>query len=364
MNTKKYLYATTAIIGASAMATGAQAQGLEVDVGGFSTTYYGIADYSDVGNADDTREIAMNEVELRLTGSFTMDNGVEVGAFFSNEIEGQTAEADEQYVYMSGSFGTLQLGQQNGAAYVTNAGGQQAYAAGVPVNSGWGVIQDVTGSYVGGGAGLFRTPAVSTFLDLTNDNNGVVYKSPRLGGFQLAGSWHPLSGGTNAATSDFFAQVDDNNQQNNAISIGANFSRDFNGVGIDASAGFGTEDRPGTEDPEQYQFSLGASAAGFSFGGSVAIQDDASPADGESYALGGAYSVGPWTVGLNGILSEVEGNVNNSDEDERLAITGGLDYALGPGVTLASGISYIEFDNEEGNEPEGIAGTLGATVSF
>jgi predicted porin len=183
-----------------------------------------------------------------------------------------------------------------------------------------------------------------------------------------------LSQGGNAATTDFFSQVDDNNQENNAISIGANFSRDFNGVGIDASAGFGTEDRPGREDPEQYQFSLGASVAGFSFGGGIGIQDSgvdrpASGAsfDGESYSLGGAYSVGPWTVGVNGILSEIEGSTtgpNSGGEDERLAITGGLDYALGPGVTLASGISYIEFDNEEGTDPEGLAGTLGATVSF
>jgi outer membrane protein OmpU len=366
MNTKKYLYATTAIIGATAMTTGAQAQGLELNVGGFVNAYYGMIDVDADGVNDETREVAMNEYELRLTGSYTLDNGVEVGAFLSNEMEGETAgantaEADEQYFYLSGSFGTLQLGQQNGAAYVTNAGGSQAYAAGVPVNSGWGLARDLTGDY----DGAFRTPGISTFIDLTDDDNGVVYKSPRLGGFMLAGSWHPDSGTGNGGTTDFFTQVDDSAQQNNAISVGANFSRDFQGIGIDASAGWGTEDRPGQEDPNQYQFSLGASAAGFSFGGSAAFQDDDTANDGESYALGGAYSAGPWTVGLNGIYSEVEGAaVNNNDEDERLAISAGLDYAMGPGVTLGSGINYREFDNEEGTDQDGFGAVLGATVSF
>ncbi len=358
---KKYLYATTAIIGVTAVATGANAQGLDVNVGGFSNTYYGIAEHNGI-NGDDTRELAMQEVELRLTGSVTLDNGVEVGGFFSNEIEGNTAEADEQYVYMAGSFGTIQLGAQNNAAYQTNAGGSQAYAAGVPVNSGWGAVQDLTGDYGGG----FLTPGVSTFLDLANDANGVVYKSPRMAGFQLAGSWHPDSsqGANPSSQADFFTHVDDNTQQNNMISAGLNFSRDFNGIGIDASAGYATEDRTGQDDPNQYQFSLGASMAGFSFGGGVGIQDSDDSQDGEAYALGGAYSIGPWTAGVNGIYSEVEGNIANSDEDERMAITGGLDYAMGPGITLSSGVTYGEFDNEEGTDPEVITATLGASVSF
>jgi predicted porin len=356
---KKYLYATTAIVGASMMATSAHAQGVDLNVGGYINAYYGIADFGgDLGNIDETQEQSFQEVELELDGSVTLDNGLTVGFFAENELEGGTAEADEQYLYFGGGFGTLQLGQQNGAAYSTHAGGSQAYAAGVPINSGW------TAFPTAGYNGSFLAPGYSTFGDMQNDNNGVVYYSPRFGGFRLAASWHPEAQGGNAGTGGAIANTSDETEQNNALSAGLQFNQDFNGFSIDASAGFNTEDRPNREDPEQYMFSLGAGVAGFSFGGDVLIEDSDGTDDGESYALGAAYSFGPWTAGINGIMSEIEGNQAIDGDDERTAFTVGLDYALGPGISLSSSVLYEEYDNEEGTDADALAGYLGATVGF
>ena len=380
---KKYLYATTAIIGVTAVATGAQAQGVDANIGGFINGYYGVADI-DNGTNDDTQELNYQEAELNITGSVTLDNGVEAGVFIQNELEGGFAEADEQYLYMKGSFGTLRLGQQDSAAYWTSAFGSQPYAAGVPINSGWEGFANAFGNYDGN----FLAPGYTTYGGLVDDDNGIVYFSPRVAGLQLGLSWHPDSGSgqgaflsANGGTGGFINAVDENTSENNAITVGLNFSRDFNGIGIDASAGYATEDRDdmgsaaprfdAAEDPNQYMGGLAVSVAGFSFGGDILIQDEGvrfagNSNEGEAYSLGGSYSVGPWTAGLNGIYSEIEGDTSIDGDDSRLAISGGLDYAMGPGITLSSSVLYQEIGSEErgDGQTEILGGLLGATVSF
>ena len=245
------------------------------------------------------------------------------------------------------------IGGENTAAYMMQYG---APFVGVPLNSGWitsfvpppmnTAITTLTLTTTGGAtfgprtttttfAAVptgFRTPALSTYVDLINDDHALNYFSPRFSGFQ----------------------------------VGANFVESLGGVDVAIAGGYRRAENDGPDkDPEQYSAGVNLGFAGFTVGGSIAIEDSSRAQDGLAWDAGATYSTGPWTVGATYFHSEVEGAAGGGDS-ELSSAQGGIAYAVGPGITASANVLWAEWDGQGGNgvEASGFGGIVGMHIGF
>jgi hypothetical protein len=364
---KKVLYGTTALVAAGAMAAvpAAAEEGVTLGLGGYYNAFFGFGGFDEASN--EPRDFNFGgffaDGEVHFKGKTTLDNGITFGVQIELEAFQSGDQIDENYAFIEGSFGRAVIGGENSAAYMMAYG---APNVGVPLNSGWITvfIAPPPGSTTG-----FRTPALSTYVDLQNDTHGITYYSPRFSGFQIAGSWFPTpTPSGDGRNSPVFA--DTNFELNNVLSIGANFVETFGDFDVALSGGFNwgqaADFPPGVDDPTQYRGGLVLGYAGFSVGGSVAFEDSDFATDGTAYDVGASYSTGPWAVGVTWFASEVEGTsgVGFGSEDELAALEVGVSYAVGPGITASLSGIWAEWEEESGTDQSGIVGVVGMKIGF
>ena len=376
---KTSLLATSALMtGAMIAADAAQAADpIRLEIRGFRNEYFGVvtAD-SDVTDENFGNTALFSDGEVQFRGKTTLDNGIEIGVRVELEAFSRGDQIDENYVFLEGGFGRLQLGSDDPAPY------QQAVVApnvGVPINSGWLSL------FIPNPDG-FTTTAFQTTPEISVDDNLINYFSPRFAGFQLGLSYIPslVNSGFdagNAVNQDVpfgngegnNALADDNDRQH-GLGAGVNFTNSFNGVDVQAGVGIQYVDEPDEdnqgnavdfEEVLAYNFGAVVGLGGFSFGGSLGIMDAQNLAsDGHHWDVGLAYATGPWSVSGTFIMGEREGDVANNDEDESMGLAGAVAYALGPGITTNFTLLYADYDAEDGNDGEGFGGVLGLRVNF
>jgi predicted porin len=382
---KNLMYGSTALVAVGAMAaTPAVAEeGVKLGLGGYYNTFFWVGDYdesaNDPRNLNDTGLFADGEVHFK--GKTTLDNGITFGVQIELEAFQSGDQIDENYAFIEGSFGRLVIGGENTAAYMMQ------YAApyvGVPLNSGWitsfvpppqatGVSTLTT---TGGGtlpftttgtavAASFRNPSLSTYVDLVNDDHALNYFSPRFSGFQVGVSYVPAAT-INGEGKNFPVQADKNTELHDMISVGANFVESFGGFDVAVAGGYriAQDDRGGNDDPQQISAGLNLGFAGFTVGGSIAIEDSDRTTDGVGWDAGASYSTGPWAVGVTYFHSEVEG-APGGGEDELDSAQAGVSYAVGPGITASANVLWADWDGEAaGTSADGFGGILGMHIGF
>jgi predicted porin len=384
---KKVLYGTTALVAVGAMAAvpAAAEEGVTLGLGGYYNTYFGIGGHDEASS--DPRDLGFAGLfadgEVHFKGKTTLDNGITFGVQIELEAFQSGDQIDENYAFVEGSFGRFVIGGENSAAYMMQFA---APNVGVPLNSGW--ITSFVGIPPGQTTG-FRTVALSTYVDIGNDNHGITYYSPRFSGFQIAGSWVPTpdpggsrNGNGEGRNSPVFAFEE--SEMNNLLSIGANFVETFGDFDVAVSGGYRIawmpdSPNPGEDDDEVQQISAGLvlGYAGFSVGGSYANEDSSrliggQSVDGWSYDVGASYSTGPWAVGVTWFQSEVEGSSTTlvgpvtfgSGDDELTALEVGISYAVGPGITASLSGLWGEFEEEDGDDSSSIVGIVGMKIGF
>ena len=389
---KKVLYGSSALVAAGAMAAAPAAaeEGVKLGLGGYYNTFFWIGDYDE--NSSDPRDLGTtglyNEGEVHFKGSTTLDNGITFGVQIELEVNGSGDRIDEHYAFISGSFGRLVIGDENSVAYMMQYG---APNAGVLVNSGWitvfvpppqatggtttmGSVTTSSGGVITGtltttvtlvsspSTATFRAPSLSTYVDLGNDDSGLMYYSPRFSGFQVGVSYAPVAQ-IDGEGKNFPVQADKNTENHDLMAVGANFVESFGGFDVAVAGGYRRAEASSGTDPEQWSAGLNLGFAGFTVGGSFAIEDSARSNDGWSADVGATYGTGPWTVGVTAFHSEVEGTAGGG-EDELDAITGGVQYAVGPGITATAALLYAEWDEEAGNDADGFGGMFGMKIGF
>ena len=379
---KKVLYGTTALVAAGVLGAGSAEAQIKLSLGGYMNTFFSVASIDEYsGSPYDYNPTGLfSDGEIHFKGSYKHDNGITFGVQVELEAFGEVNnggdEIDERYIYISGDFGRIVAGSENSAAYIMH------YAApyvGLPINSGWAtVFVPNTGLGIGG---LFRAPGGSTYLDWNNDDNILTYYTPRFYGFQLGVSYAPTLTG-NGDGKDFPVEADTVTEYHNGFAVGINYVEDFNGFGVAISGGYrraSIDDTRASYGFDDYQaWSVGAnfSYAGFTVGGSYAKEPDGkvslgktplattTTTTGQAWDVGVSYSTGPWGIGVTYFHGETEGSVTDPDDDEMQAISGGISYALGPGINLRAGIMWVDWENEAGLEQTGIAGAAGLNFSF
>src|SRR5690606_2421378 len=99
------------------LAPAAQAE-IKLDLGGY---FKGYAGYSDQDTADLRDFDLKRKSEIFFEGETTLDNGLTVG-YHGELFQENSATGDENleasYLYMSGNWGRVNVGRENGAAYL------------------------------------------------------------------------------------------------------------------------------------------------------------------------------------------------------------------------------------------------------
>lgn len=369
---RKLLLGTTALVAGGVVAAdmAEAADPLRLEVRGYRNEAFGIvAAESDVFDENFNNTNYRSDGEIHFRGSTTLDNGIEVGVrveleAFTNNDDGTFDQVDENYVFLEGGFGRLTLGSDDPAPYI------QAVVApnvGAPINSGW--LSDFIpnpGSAEDGNLD-FETGDFSTTPEISADDNMVTYFSPRFAGFQLGVSYIPDV----QNDGDGLNSTADDDDRHHGIAAGLNFTRSFGGIDIAAAGGIqyvDEADGAGTSETEEetnYNFGLNVGFGGFTVGGSVGIvdEDDASD-DGYTWDIGASYETGPWGVSGTFVMGEREGDPTNNDEDESIGLAAAVSYVLGPGVKTSFTGMYADYDDEAGEDGEGIAGVLTLRVDF
>ncbi|MBL8669823.1 MAG: porin, partial [Alphaproteobacteria bacterium] len=345
-----------------------------------------------------------NDFEVYFQGKTTLDNGITVGVLYQleNPTTGTTqARKDEMMVYLSGGFGTVEVGDRDP---MTRRMGLRAPSAS-SFNADDGSFGFSNGGQNAGGARYQDTlyapgGTVTTAQALANDRTKVIYLTPRIAGFQLGVSYAPDGNNEHHADGSSFqnkAGISDE------ISVGVNYSATFGGIRVNAMGAFATADEANAAVPacattvagtgcvrsnkDPFLWNIGANV-GFgpvTVGGSYANLNKFGAADirASIWSLGATYNLAPVTIGLSGIVgnsnvpftggtaaapaaSAVSNTLNNTTTQTfdtwRLVLDAA--YALGPGINLQGGLIYTYQNDLTRNDYDSLALATGIRVAF
>ncbi len=361
---KKTLMGTTALVAAAVAVSGARAdemmaEPISISIGGNS--HWGVAIVDNEAAANDDDIAISNDVELNFGGSTVLDSGIEIGIRIEIEGEQSGDQGDETYAYLSGSFGTVRIGNDDTAAYSMGTvapyatyfyGLNTPYWAGSFSSGGW--MSTLAGTDVG-------------------DSATLLYFSPVINGFQFGVSYAPEGGVEARSGTASTAEGGD------VVSVGARYDGAFGDAGVTIAAGYVQQDVAATAavaatDHMDYAHATMGSAAmpgrtvtdmaggivvsmsGISVGGSYRVtDDDMGDDDTTSVDAGIMYGDGPWAVSVNW------GNRSNDDAADDTDFARLLaNYNIGPGINLAGAFGS---DSPDGGQDTTFAG-VALAISF
>ncbi|MBE9558779.1 MAG: porin, partial [Proteobacteria bacterium] len=270
----------------------------------------------------------VDEAELQLNVSGAADNGLNYG--FKIEINANTTDgtmADEARLQFSGGWGTVQMGDEDGAEDIMNYGGESLMGASGGFDGdqddytyrnksgnragelrrvyayhhtgvGSGLTFDLDSG--GGEGGTFdrmnlAAPGWATIAGDTSDQTKVSYFSPRFSGFQVGASLTPTPN-----NGDNFKEDGD---WENHIGLGANYDNSFGDLRIRASVVYSA--RTNTEQTWSFFQSR-----------NVDLNEDVS-----AFSIGGIVGWGPFSLGANYTDNGDSGQPKVWDEINDITIT-------------------------------------------
>ncbi len=358
---KKLLFGTTALAAVGMLAgTASAADRIKMGVGGYWQGFFVFGDEKNGTNqaaAGRRDHKVAREGEIIFNGKTTLDNGIQFGVQVQLEAETCGDQIDETFAWASGSFGRINLGSENSAAYLMH------YAS--PAPSGWSHglnSPNFSHATTGGFTNFLHTNPVS----LTTDSEKITYFTPRLAGFQLGASYTPerceeANGGTGAAScSGSYAGFQNKNNnadtdnRSEAWELGANYVNKLGATDLAVSIGYGqgkpevkttTAGAARSDDYKEWAVGGRVGWSGWTLG--AAYREDNRGRSGNNDRtdanIGLRYATGPWGVGIQYAVAEQK---TNGVKDEVTAFEVGGSYDLGPGVQLQAGVQYWEADTK------------------
>jgi hypothetical protein len=361
---KKILLGTTAIAAAALYAQAAQAQ-ITVSLGGY-TEFFGAYYDDDAPNRTDHEFQLETEIVVRADGK--ADNGLLYGAKveFQNSTGGTTKNSgvgtDEASVYLSGTWGRLELGDFDGAADTL-----AIYAPLVGIEQIDGDAYDFldntpsTGSRAGFRLGGLPNGTLVKAPD-SGDSTKVMYLTPRFAGFQAGASYATQNG----SEAQDVVQLKTAGGYKDFWEAGVNYTGEFAGFSVAAGAtatGATGQDTPvpglSLEDFWTWQAGAQAGYAGFKFGGGYYEGGDVNKVSGapntsgdtSAWHLGASYTAGPFAVGVT--YAEAQGYkagptigaatvTSATYASDYQTYGGGVAYTLAPGFVVQADLMYVD----------------------
>jgi len=389
---KKLLMITTAIAGVAMLSAPASAA-IDLSLGGY---FRGYAVDTDNDLTNRREQEFRRAVELWVDGETTLDNGLTVGTHMEIGVApGATAtdnslNVDEVYAYASGGWGRVQLGDEDGAAYLlqvtapsadSNVDGFDVTINGLDVTTGVGM----NGLAIVGSKAFVNNDAVEYAQQDFENVDRLTYMTPKYNGFQ-AGVSYAFS---NEIATNVGSMSDADNtagEYEDIIDVAVRYDGEYQGFAFGVGAGYSTadlsaDDTPAalavvgtagyvlaqTEGVDTYNVGANVMFQNFSLGGSYKLSSSELTADtvvgatglvssdieAETYVIGGAYDNGPYHVGVSYLDQTYTRDAINAAADlaatdtsyagaekeiDRLTIGGG--YSFGPGITFRGSIGW------------------------
>ncbi len=333
----KYLLGTAAIAGLLLASAPAQAQ-MELTIGGHSKNYVGWLDQDEAVGSDVNEFDMVRETELHFNGESTLDSGLTFGFQVEAEVDaGDDANTiEESYIYMSGSFGRVNLGSEDGAAYLLQV---SAPSADSNIDGIRQYIQPVNYAAAAG-----ATPGAATAFDYAQDQTGyaekITYLTPNYNGLQLGASFTPDAGDDLSNTGINGFQTDTVNAPDDVYEIAARYEGVMSNFGYALGAGYIKAD-----DSAAWNAGLDVDAGPFGIGAVYTDAEDVlSPGtvgDTEQMVVGIDYTTGPFKFGASYFDEDADG----AGSIDTTRYTGGVIYTAGPGLSFRGSVSQIEHES-------------------
>lgn len=370
---KKLLLGTSAIVAVGLCASEASAQGYAT-LGGFFRNYASIYDhaatqYQPAGNqagaaVTGSRDFNItSNSEFWVRGETKLNNGMIFG--FRIEVEGwsQTAagslathdQVDETWGYVKGSFGEIRFGEEDDARKM------KAYSSYISPYVAFGVDSP---------DGIYSLGTSTTYFNVENDAQKIMYFSPSFGGFSFAASYTPdqTHGSRNFALQGT-ADCDGTQSRGcngEAWSIAADYRGKFGDttIGIDAGYTGSNNETAGRTNVSAWRADAFLQVAGWEASIQYGKINDGRANGLDDSAVGGAlmYTMGPWTLG--GFFQQGRSDIAGGGRNKLNHFMVAASYVLGGGVGLAAALSHQKRDNTTGSDPSATTLTFGLGASF
>lgn len=396
----KKLLCSAAVVGLALAATPAKASdGVKLDLGGFFKGYGMYTNQDDDSAAADSRNFdIIRNTEVHFGGETTLDNGLTVGMHVEADADtGDGFGIDESYAYMSGGWGRVNFGGEDGAAYLLQV---EAPSADANLD---GLRQDVNPiNYANLQTGAAVTDNVLTALnvngsvggldydqDISGSSDKLTYLSPIMNGFQVGVSYTP---DVAEASSEDAANEDDADDTLGAgWDVAARYEGQFNNVGVILGAGYSSVDlessnaQAGADNfsDDRTAWNVGADfdIGPFGIGAAYMVDDYGSDPvsatqerdDEETWVVGADYTTGPFKLGVSYMDVNNVANIDGTDSDVTKGVdaqrwTGGVIYTYGPGMTFRGSVSNVDFDHVDalttGDSVDATSVLLGTQIDF
>jgi predicted porin len=287
----------------------------------------------DVDNTD-TRDVGIhNDAEIIFKGKGKTNNGLEIGFQVQLEAEGsgESDHIDENYVYVKGDFGKVEIGAENNAPY------KQQVAA--PKIFGWKTYDNNFKTW--SKASNFDKPLMD---GIDSDALKINYYTPKINGFQFAASYTPDTSDKSGDTGLY-----SDTGSGTATAFGIKYSGKIGDMKVKASYGVNELDEDtGQAEAEDDAFGLSVSSGPITVGGNFQTVERAGAERdilhyGVEYKLSKASKIGF-------IIHDQE--EDNGDELEIIAVGGST--KLGAGTTLTYSFESLEDDVDGDSEFFGV----------
>lgn len=374
---RKILFATSALVGATAIASSALAGGthaveqakpnagaLTVMVGGQIDFQGGLVD-QDVTNPGERDGRFSNDTEIHVqvsgsTDSFDYGAVIELNADISDDANNDGGNADKAFIFVENDgFGRVELGGNSGASETLEVDASNIARATGGIDGDWH-------RYVNTGNTIIR-PNLNTSADWADaDAEKITYYTPRFSGVQLGASYIV---DTNNGSTTAVSNLNNDGGYEGVFAGGINYEGNINeNVGLEAAlvGEYGqSEQLAGVdrEDLRSWSAGLGVNFAGFSLAGNYADLGDSgafvgTDADQTYWSLGAAYENGPFGLSATYLDSSADYGVAGSADLKNLSF--GADYQLAPGF-----VPYVEatfFDIDDTTVVGGVGSNKGNVI--
>lgn len=362
---KKLLLGTTVLVAAGIATSGvAQAEEpIEAGISGYFRSAMGFLDQDsgDGEQADSSQSHTVgNDIEITVSGSTTLNNGITAG--FGAQIEGNgdtsggsSAALDERHVYFTGGFGEIKMGQIESA--------RQSMTQFAPSgNYNFGVNSAFFQFY---SSGILNVRTFSDGLGV-EDSLKVVYFTPSFNGFKLGLSYSP-GDYENGQYGGNGGDATDGLQNNGAVAaeyvntigdfgirlMGAIESYTLERCSTNVTGGTTTAASQQCENnPTSEQLGAQITFGEFALGGGILTSEQIQQTttgggrEREDWDLGINYWSGNYGLGAMVGVAEVDQTDGSTDTLEIMEING--TYVLGPGIDIGMSIRQGEFNDATG----------------
>ena len=360
---KKILLCSAAILGVSAVAAPAMAQ-VDVTVGGHTKNYLGWADQDEATGSEVRAFDMLRESELHFNAEGTADNGLTYGFHVETEVDGGDDDnsIEESYLYLSSNLGRVNLGSEDGAAYLLQVAAPSADAN---VDGLRQYINPV--NYDAAAMGVSSLNGI-TNLDYSNDSTGtaekITYLSPNWSGLQFGLSYTPDTDDNGSSTGLAGFNIADTSLED-AYEGALRYEGTFNNVGFAVGAGYThvNNETAGAGQDDVNEWNVGADLDIGAFGlGAVYTEGNniggVDGTDSDTWVVGADYTTGPFQFGASYFAADADavGDVER--------YTGGVVYTVTQGLTLRGSVSFVDADAATGADQDATSVLGGVQFNF